>query len=177
MKKLPAFRPDRSLNVVIESPRGSMVKFKYDPEHEVMSVSRPLPLGLTYPFDWGFIPSTRAEDGDPLDAFVLWEGSSYPGIVIPCRAIGVLNAEQTNPSTKRRARNDRVAVLPIKAPRQEHIQSVRDLTPRVRSEIERFFLHVVAFEEKKVKLLGWGAPDEAEALVRRAARTRRGRKA
>jgi inorganic pyrophosphatase len=71
MTTLPALRKDGSLNGVVESPRGSSVKFKYDLEDDVMTVSRPLPAGLTYPQDWGFVPSTRADDGDPLDAWIL----------------------------------------------------------------------------------------------------------
>jgi len=78
-----AFRRDGSINVMVESPRGSAIKFKYDQNDRAMTVSRPLPLGLVFPFDWGFIPGTRAADGDPLDAFILWDGSSYPGSSFP----------------------------------------------------------------------------------------------
>jgi inorganic pyrophosphatase len=173
MRRLAAFARDGSLHVVVESPRGSSVKFKYDPEHGVMMLSRPLPAGLVYPFDWGFVPGTRAADGDPLDAFILWDASSYPGIVIACRPLGLLKVEQTNLESKRRERNDRVAVIPMKAPRQEGVASVFDLTKRVRDEIEHFFLHAVAFEGKQVTLLGWADKAEAEAVTRKAARGRR----
>jgi inorganic pyrophosphatase len=166
---LPAFRRDGSLNVIVESPRGSSVKFKYDPDDEVIMVSRPLPAGLVYPYDWGFIPSTRAADGDPLDVLIAWDEASYPGIVIPSRVIGVLKVEQTNLETKRRERNDRVIGLPRKAPRVEHITSVFNLADRVRAEIERFFLNAVAFEGKELQLVGWGGPDEADGLVQQAA--------
>ena len=71
----------RIVNVLVESPRGSTIKFEYDQTERVMTLSRPLPAGLVYPFDWGFIPGTRAADGDPLDAFILWDGASYPGIL------------------------------------------------------------------------------------------------
>jgi len=67
---------------MVESPRGSSVKFKYDPDDDVMVLSRPLPAGLAYPYDWGFVPSTRAADGDPLDAVIVWDGTSYPGVVV-----------------------------------------------------------------------------------------------
>ena len=76
---LSTFRKDGSLNVMVESPRGSSVKFKYDPDDEVMMLARPLPLGLIYPYDWGFVASTRAADGDPLDAVILWDGSAIQG--------------------------------------------------------------------------------------------------
>jgi len=162
---LSTFRKDGSLNVMVESPRGSSVKFKYDPDDEVMMLARPLPLGLIYPYDWGFVASTRAADGDPLDAVILWDGTSYPGVIVPCRAIGVLNVEQANPQSKRRERNDRIAVLPTKAPRQEEVASIFDLTERVRAELEQFFLHAVAFEGKELSLLGWQGPEEALAAV------------
>src|SRR5581483_2210587 len=116
---------------MVESPRGSAVKFKYDPDDRVITLSRPLPAGLAFPFDWGFIPDTHAADGDPLDAFILWDGASYPGIVIPCRALGVLNVEQTNPETRKKERNDRIAALPLKAPPQADMDSVFALSERV----------------------------------------------
>jgi inorganic pyrophosphatase len=165
-----AFRKDGSVNVMVESPRGSSVKFKYEPKDKVMTISRPLPEGLVYPYDWGFIPSTRAADGDPIDAVIVWDCASYPGVVIPCRLIGVLKAEQTNRETKRRERNDRLFALPTEAPRQSHIKSVFDLTKRQRDELKQLFLHAVYFEDKKLELLGWEGPAEADKLVRSASR-------
>jgi len=164
---LRAFRPDGSINVVVESPRGSSVKLKYDPDDDVMTLSRPLPAGLVYPYDWGFVPSTHAPDGDPVDAVILWDSASYPGVVVPCRAIGLLEVEQTNLASKRRERNDRLAMLPIKAPRHAEISSVFDLPARLREELEQFFLHAVAFEGKAVTILGWTGPDAAQRDVRR----------
>ena len=166
---LPTFRKDGSLNVIVESPRGSSVKFKYDPDDHVMMLSRPLPAGLTYPYDWGFVPSTTAADGDPLDAIIVWDGTSYPGVIVPCRVIGVLNVEQTNLQSRRRERNDRIAVLPTKAPRHEGIASIFDLTGRIRDELEQFFLHAVALEGKELALLGWQGPLEAQAAVQKSA--------
>jgi inorganic pyrophosphatase len=163
------FRQDGSVNVIVESPRGSTIKLKFDPDTKLMTLVRPLPAGIIYPFDWGFIPSTRAADGDPLDAFIVWDSPSYPGVVVACRAIGILKVEQTNPESRRRERNDRIAVLPLKSPRQDAISSVFDLSERVRSEIERFFENAVAFEGKEVKLLGWDGPDAADAPIRAAA--------
>jgi inorganic pyrophosphatase len=174
---LPAFRKDGSVNVVIESPRGASVKFKYDPKDKVMTISRPLPIGLTFPYDWGFVPSTRASDGDPLDAVVLWDCSSYPGVVISSRLIGVLKVEQNNAVTKKRERNDRVAVLPLKAPRHESVTSVFDLSERARAEIEHFFVATVAFENKGLAILGWADARAAEQIVREAARNYRSRNA
>jgi inorganic pyrophosphatase len=165
---LKAFRRDGSINAVVESPRGSAIKVKYDPAEGVMTLSRPLPAGLLYPFDWGFIPGTRAADGDPLDAFILWDATSYPGIVIPCRAIGILQVEQTSVTSNRRPRNDRVAVVPLKAPRQESLKSIFDVPEQVRAEFELLFLRSVAFEGKHPTVLGWKGPDSALTTSRAA---------
>ena len=165
---LPAFRPDGSMNVVVESPKGVTVKFKHDADSDRIELSRRLPIGLAYPHDWGFIPSTRASDGDPIDALIAWDGASYPGVVVPCRPIGVLEVEQTNPKSRARERNDRVVLLPVKAPRHADIGTVFDLSDRWRAEIENFFLAAAAFEGKDPKVLGWSGPDEADALVRRS---------
>ena len=127
LARLPARGADNSVTVVVESPRGSASKFKYDPELDVVRLSRPLTAGVVYPYDWGFVPSTRASDGDPLDVIVLWHGTRYPGVVIFCRLIGVLNVEQTNLETGGRERNDRLAALPVKAPALESIRSVFDI--------------------------------------------------
>jgi inorganic pyrophosphatase len=131
-----------------------------------MTLSRPLVIGLRYPYDWGFVPSTRGPDGDPLDAFVMWEGSSYPGVVLACRPLGVLYVEQTNPKTRSRERNDRLALLPATDPRMDNLKTVFDFHDRVRVELERFFMEAVALEGKELKTLGWGKPDDALALVR-----------
>jgi inorganic pyrophosphatase len=158
----------KSVDVVVESPRGATVKFKYDPAARAMTVSRPLPLGLVFPFDWGFVRATRAEDGDPLDAFVLWDANSYPGIVIPCRAIGIVNLEQTSAKSGRRERNDRVAAVPLESPRQDALATALDLPLRVRREIEAFFLHSGVFEGKDAKVLSWEGPQAALRAVREA---------
>ncbi len=163
---ISAIRSDGALNVMVESPRGSSVKFKYDEELDRIVLSRPLPAGLTYPYDWGCVPSTRAADGDPLDALIAWDQASYPGVIIPSRAVGVLQIEQTNPQSHARQRNDRIVVLPIKAPRQDDIATVFDFSERWRAELERFFVAAVAFEGKELTVIGWAGPVEADELVR-----------
>ena len=81
--EIPAYADDGALRVIVECPRGSCLKFDYDAEHGVFEVGRPLPLGMSYPFDWGFIPGTRAPDGDPIDALMLNDVATYPGVLIP----------------------------------------------------------------------------------------------
>ena len=166
LSALPTFVTDETFHVVVEAPRGSTLKFKYDAKRRVIALSRPLPQGLVYPHDWGFVPSTRAADGDPLDAIIVWDGASYPGVVIECRAIGLLRVEQTEAATRRRERNDRLIALPAKAPRWDAVKSAFDLGARVRLELEHFFRAAVAFEGKELSLEGWAGPGEAMSWVR-----------
>lgn len=166
--RLPA-GAEGGFHVVVECPRGSRVKWKYDPALSAFGISRRLPAGLTYPFDWGFVPSTRAPDGDPLDAMVLWEHPGYPGLVLPCRAVGVLEVEQ-NGKKGGRERNDRLIAVPLASPRQAALQDVSELSRREREELEAFFRAAVRFEHKALTLLGWAGPKEAGRLLADAIR-------
>jgi inorganic pyrophosphatase len=125
-----------------------------------------LPTGFIYPCDWGFVPGTRAADGDPVDAFVWWDHSSYPGAVIGVRPVAVLRVEQKNRRSGGRERNDRLLTVPDGIPACSHVTHVDDVPQRIRDELAHFFSAVVAFEGKELRLLGWGDADEAAALVR-----------
>jgi len=175
---IPALLSDGVFHVVVEAPRGSTLKLKYEPQWQAMSVSRPLPLGVAYPFDWGFVPSTRAADGDPLDAMLLWDVSSYPGVVVPSRAIGVLHVEQyqANHDPSARIRNDRIMAIPLEARREHSITDITTLSARVRQELEQFAVAATVLEGKDVEILGWGDASAALKVVQESAR-RQGRKA
>jgi inorganic pyrophosphatase len=169
---LPAFVRGDSFRVVVESPRGATVKLKFDPTIEAMTLSRPLTIGLSYPFDWGFIPGTQAADGDPIDAILLWDTPTFPAVVIPCRAVGIVRVDQRKQGTAGRERNDRVVAIPLKAPRSDQYKTARDLPARTRRELEQFFIEVTALEGKDVNILGWAGPDAALRLIRRSRVTR-----
>ena len=169
LTRLPLRGKDGAFHVVVESPRGATVKLKYDPELGAFTLSRPLVHGLRYPFDWGFIPSTRAADGDPLEALVYWDQSTYPGVVLPCRALGVLKVEQKKSRGRGRERNDRLLAVPTHAPRAENLEKFQDLSLRERRELEHFFTAAVAFADKDVRILGWEGPAAAEKMVASAA--------
>jgi inorganic pyrophosphatase len=154
------------LHVVVESPAGATTKIKWEPGLGMFALSRPLPLGLAYPHDWGFVPGTAAEDGDPLDAMVLSEGTTFPGVMLRVRPLGVVRLEQNSKRRKGRERNDRLIAVTANAARRSE-RSVRDLPKRVRDEIERFFINVTFFEDKDAEIIGWGGPQEAWRLVRR----------
>ena len=169
---LPA-RRDSAVLVVVETPAGSRVKLKVDPELGHVSVSRPLPLGLHFPFDWGFVPSTRAEDGDPLDAMLYGTGPGQPGTVVPARLLGVLKVEQNRKQGTGRQRNDRLFLAAVPAHGDEP-KDVFAFSERVRFELEDFFVWSTRWEKKDLRFLGWGSIEEAEAILSAAERAARG---
>jgi inorganic pyrophosphatase len=154
-----------ALHVVVESPGGSRVKLKYEPGLGAFTVSRPLVLGVAYPFDWGFVPGTRGPDGDPIDAIVVSDFSTYPGVVIRVRPLGVIRVEQNAKNGGGRQRNDRIVAEALPAHRSAGV-----LPERVRKELEEFFVATALFEKKDIEILGWGSAEEAEALIDTARR-------
>jgi inorganic pyrophosphatase len=166
--KLDALPPSPAtglIHAVVETPRGASVKLKYQPELGQFVLKRALPLGFAYPYDWGFVPGTSADDGDPLDALVCWEASSPPGTVLKCRPLGVLELSQRDRKAGRRVRNDRILAVPERDARTAWMRSVDDLPARVRDELAHFFVASVWFEKKDIEILGWAGADAAMALV------------
>lgn len=149
-------------NVIVESPFGSAVKLKYDAAIGAFVLGRPLSLGLVFPFEFGFFPGTLAEDGDPLDAVVLADAGTFPGVVLRSRPVGVLKASQKAKDSKKRIRNDRVLLVACEDRRRKNVQNASDLPEREREEIESFLAAAVALEEKELVFHGWG--DRAAAL-------------
>jgi inorganic pyrophosphatase len=164
LSNLPTYRDDGTVHAVVEAPKGSLVKLKYDLKLGAFTVSRALPLGLSYPFDWGFIPSTQAPDGDPLDVLILHEGSTYPGVVLPCRPLGVIEMEEDDEQGGRE-RNDRVIVMPSWNDRLGQLERASDLPARLREEIEQFFLSTTFFSAKNPNVLGWKGPKRASSII------------
>jgi inorganic pyrophosphatase len=124
---------------------------------------------LVYPCDWGFVPSTIGEDGDPVDAALWWDVATFPGVVVPCRALAVIQVEQNRGNGKGRARNDRILALPIDARRQAELASAMSLPQRVRDELEHFFIAATVLEGKDPRILGWAGSDAALKLLRASA--------
>jgi inorganic pyrophosphatase len=168
LHELPTFAEPGIFHVVVESPKGAAVKLKYQPDLNAMTISRPLASGLRYPCDWGFVPSTKGEDGDPIDAAIWWDVATFPGVVVRCRALGVIQVEQNRADRKARIRNDRILALPIEARREAELTSAMALPKRLREELEHFFIVATALEGKDPAILGWGSPEEALRLLRSA---------
>jgi inorganic pyrophosphatase len=150
---LPTWADKEHVYAVVETPRGSRAKFRSDPKLEVFALARSLVAGLTYPYDWGFIPSTRADGGDPLDILIIHDAATYPGLVLRCRPVGVLELVQTR--SGRAERNDRVLAHPDRSPLQKAVQDVTRLSPRAINELERFFEATHALDMRKVDFKGW----------------------
>lgn len=166
---LPPFTEDGEVHVVVETPRGSRAKFAYDPKLESFAFSKSLLTGLTYPHDWGFVPSTKADDGDPLDIMVIHDAATFPGLVVTCRVIGVLQIEQK--SKKKSERNDRLFAVPHNSHSEQALRDVDDLTKPIREELEKFFIATDELEDKKLKIIGWKGPKVAVQAIKDAAKS------
>jgi inorganic pyrophosphatase len=156
------------VRIVVEVPRGSEVKLKYDDELGVFTWSRALPLGVAFPYDFGFLPQTLAGDGDALDALVLSRIPSYPGVVVPARAIGALRVEQQRLGQPVK-RNDRVIAVPRNEHRLDELSDIDDVAERTRRELEAFFHASLAMTGKSIRLCGWADAAETAALIAEAA--------
>jgi inorganic pyrophosphatase len=141
---------------VVETPRGSRAKFDYDPKLKTFTLSKSLLTGLTYPHDWGFVPSTKADDGDPIDIMVVHDAATFPGIVLTCRVIGILQIEQK--SKGKIERNDRLFAVPRDSHSEQALKEVSDLSKPTRQELEKFFTATDELEDKKLNIIGWKGP-------------------
>jgi inorganic pyrophosphatase len=160
---------DGDVHVVVETPRGSRAKFAYDPKLETFLLSKSLLTGLTYPHDWSFVPSTKADDGDPLDVMVIHDAATFPGIVMTCRVIGILQINQK--SKGKVERNDRLFAVPRRSHSERGLRDVRDLTKAIQRELEKFFIATDELEDKKLEITGWKGPQAALQAIKQAAKS------
>jgi inorganic pyrophosphatase len=128
----------RAITAMIESPKGFNQKFDYDPQQQRFRLSKILPAGLVFPFDFGMIPGTRGEDGDPLDIIVVSESGTFPGCLIDCRIVGALQAEQTERDGKT-LRNDRFLGVPGVSQLFSKVETLEQLPEAILNQLEHFF--------------------------------------
>jgi len=155
---------------VVETPRGSANKLKYDPGLGVFRLDRVLPAGMSFPFDFGFIPQTVADDGDPLDVIVLLDAPVYPGCVVPCRLIGNLEAEQRD-GRGPWERNDRLLAVAQASKVHTGIRSIGDVDPVLLEAIGAFFVDYHRLEGEGFRIIGRTGAHAAQQAVRQANRT------
>jgi inorganic pyrophosphatase len=152
------------LNVIIDTPKGSRNKYKFDEKLGIFKLSGVLTLGHSFPFDFGFIPNTRGGDGDPLDVLVLMDEPAFAGCLVPARLVGVIEAEQTERDGKTE-RNDRLIAVAADSKLHENIKSINDLNELLITQIEHFFISYNEVKGKKFKQLGRFAAVKAKKLV------------
>ena len=153
------------VEVVIETPKGSNIKFDYDVLTGFFKAKKRLHAGLSFPFDFGFIANTKGEDGDPLDAIVIAEWNSFPGAMYECRIIGAIKAEQKDEKTSKNIRNDRYIAIPKCSLMFKKIKTLKDLPKDCIEELEFFFILYNKLDKTKFDILGDMDPKSASKTI------------
>lgn len=151
--------PPQDVNVVIEIPSGSKCKYELDKVAGIIRVDRIIASAVYYPGNYGFIPQTLAEDGDPIDALVLSQISFHPGIIVRSRPIGVMRMTDSGEP------DDKILCVPMHDPHYSQIQSVTDLPQPMLAEIQEFFRVYKNLEEKQVVIQGVEPLEKAIDLI------------
>jgi inorganic pyrophosphatase len=154
---------DLNVNVIIETTKGSVEKYDYDNDLGWFKLKKSLPAGMSFPYDFGFIPRTKGEDGDPLDAIVISEFKTFTGCLIECRIVGCMLAEQTE--EKQTVRNDRYIAIPLVSTTFEHIENIKQLPKQIITELENFFINYNKSEGKKFKVIKTITGKDAMKLI------------
>ena len=153
-----------ALVAVVEIPRGSRNKYEMDHESGDIYLDRMLFTATRYPADYGFIPATLAEDGDPLDVLVLVSEPTFPGCRIRIRPIGVFLMEDSGDP------DHKIISVPAGDPRWADTIDIDDLEPHLRRELEHFFGVYKELEEAKTAVIGWQGRDDAGRVLEDARR-------
>ena len=157
------------LNVIIETPKGSRNKFDYDEKRGLFKLGGVLPAGASFPYDFGFIPSTLGGDGDPLDVLLLMEEPVFTGCLVASRLIGVIEAKQTERDGAT-MRNDRLIAVAADSSTHGHVTTLARLNANLLDEIEHFFISYNSFKGKEFKPLGRFGKQRAARLVKEGAK-------
>jgi inorganic pyrophosphatase len=166
--RLKPFAESKMLRVVIETPKGSRNKFAFDPKEHIFELKKVLPAGMAFPYDFGFVPSTKADDGDPVDVLVLMDEPAFPGCVLSCRPIGVIEGEQGKKKDKER--NDRIIAIERDAHSWADVKTVDDLGKQFARELEEFFVDYHKLTGKQYRILSLKGPAQALKLVKTSGR-------
>ncbi len=150
------------INVIVEIPKGSMNKYEYDKDNNIIKLDRVLFSPLHYPGDYGMIPRTLGEDGDPLDALVLVTNPTHPGVLIESRPIGLLRMSDAG------LIDDKILGVPKNDPRYNGLKNIDDIEPHTLREMAHFFQVYKELENKKVEIIGWYNTDEAKKVIKHA---------
>jgi inorganic pyrophosphatase len=152
-----------TIQVVVETPRGCRNKYKFNPETRGIKLSKVMPEGMIFPYDFGFIPDTSGEDGDPLDVLILSDEGTFPGCEIECRLIGVLKANQTE--NGKRNRNDRLIAVAAASVLYRNVIELSNLEPAVLKQMEDFFVNYQKVRDIEFVILKREAAKSARRLI------------
>lgn len=163
--KLAPRDPDSEtlIRVIIETPKGSRNKYAFNEKIRIFELTKVLPAGMTFPYDFGFIPSTKAEDGDPTDVLVLMDEPAFPGCLLKCRVIGIIEGQQGK--KKNKERNDRIVAVEQDNHSFAHVRHVRDLGKQFVHELEEFFVNYDELSGQKYRILDVKGPNEAQRRI------------
>jgi inorganic pyrophosphatase len=162
---LNPFAADKGLlRVVIETPKGSRNKFAFNVDERIFELKKVLPAGMAFPYDFGFVPSTEADDGDPVDVLVLMDEPAFAGCVLNCRPIGVIQGEQGD--KKEKTRNDRIVAIEQDAHSWADIKTIGDLGKEFCRELQQFFVNYHSLSGEQYKVIGIKGPAQARKLVK-----------
>lgn len=156
----------RECRAVIETPKGRRNKFDYDPKLEAFTLGGLLPEGLSFPFDFGFVPSTKAEDDDPLDVLVLMDEPAHVGCVLDVRIIGFIEAEQTEDG--KTTENDRLIAVAVHSYSHQNLHSISDVNRSLLEQVEEFFVSYNKSRGKKFRVKGVHGPTKSLKRLQRA---------
>jgi inorganic pyrophosphatase len=163
---LKPIEEDKSLQVIVETPRGCRNKFAFDPEQKIFALKKVLPAGMSFPYDFGFLPGTKADDGDAIDVLLLMDEPAFTGCLVKARLIGVIEGEQVDGDET--IRNDRLVAVAAMSHEYGHLKKLNDLPKKLLKELEQFFVSYHHLEGKEYRLLGCKGKAAALTLIKKA---------
>lgn len=169
--KLSVFNDAGELNVIVDTPKGSRNKYKFDEELGLFRLGGVLAVGHVFPFDFGYVPNTLGGDGDPLDVLILMDEPAFAGCLIPSRLIGVIQASQTEDG--KTENNDRLIAVAAGARVHSDVKSLDDLNETLIDEIEHFFVSYNEAKGKKFEPLGRGGARKAKNIVEQGTKNKK----
>ncbi|MBF2097594.1 MAG: inorganic diphosphatase [Gloeomargaritaceae cyanobacterium C42_A2020_066] len=149
LSRIPPQPKSGLVNVLIEIPAGCRNKYEFDKELGVFALDRVLYSSVQYPFDYGFIPNTLADDGDPLDGMVIMDEPTFPGCLIAARPVGMLEMIDGGD------RDEKLLCVPAEDPRYAQVKSLSDIAPHRLEEVAEFFRTYKNLQKKVTEILGW----------------------
>lgn len=162
LKLIPPQPKPGVVNLVIEIPAGSKNKYEFDKELNAFTLDRVLYSSVSYPYDYGFVPNTLGDDGDPIDGLVLMDQPTFPGCIVPARPLGMLIMIDSGD------RDEKLLCVPLKDPRYNHVKSLNDIAPHRLEEIAEFFRTYKNLEKKVTEIHGWEGIDAVNTLIANA---------